>query len=146
MAMENYEEHFRDVADWRVQIVAYALNGKHVCIINNTDPQATLCRVTAPSRVGALDLALREARVRLEQTPVTTVAPRSTIDESLTLSRLEYRDDGAARTYQVSDFMGLPVTDRMRMVLSGRLAFIGSDGSNVPPDVAMRLLGKASAA
>ena len=35
--------------------------------------------------------------------------------------------------------------ERMKMILSGNLAFVGSDDSILPSDVAMRLLGAAAA-
>ena len=43
--MERYEVHERQIARWKVQIIAYLLGDKYVCIINNLDPNATICRV-----------------------------------------------------------------------------------------------------
>lgn len=145
LLMEHYEAHERQLARWKVQIIAYLLGDKYVCIVNNLDPNATICRVSADSRRNAMERAIREANASLARTAIVEVPLWTAPSAEQALVRLDFGGD-APLSYGVPEFVALPMGERMRMILSGSLAFIGADGAALPSDVAMRLLGTATAA
>lgn len=139
--VEEYHEYEREVAEWRLQIIAYRLGDKFVCIINNLDPGATICRVCAGDRVEALRSALEQANECLARTATRDVKPLQPAHHKL--ARIAYRQDDAQVELSVADFLGLPIQTRMNYILSGDLAYLAEDGSRIPAALAMKLLGES---
>jgi hypothetical protein len=136
--VDNYEEHFRQIGQWKLQIVAYTLGPKYICIVNNLDPGATVCRVSDDSRDKALRKALVQANSLLSNTVYHDVQPDAT--QELVLSRLEYRDSETEEIFSVQEFIALQNAKRMEYILSGKLIYLGPAGEILPPGDAMRLL------
>jgi hypothetical protein len=141
---EGYEEHVRDLGPWQVQIVIYRLGSKFICIVNNLDPNATVCRVSADTRLEAIRRALREASCLLAKTTLCDLAPPTDAGPP-SLTKLVYCDGPSSSSYDVGGFLAVSLEERMRMILSGKLTFIGLDDATIRPETAMVLLGKAAA-
>ena len=138
------QEYTRVVANWTLQIIAYRLGEKFVCIVNNVDPGATICRVSAPTRDRALREGLHQANVLLSQTVILD-APKA--GENYTqLSRIVFQDAGKRVDLTVAKFLELPIQTRMEHILSGNPGYFDIDDRPVPAGDAMKLLHKASTA
>lgn len=144
--LENYEEYTREIGVWQLQIIAYQLGHKYVCIINNLDPGATICRVSAPTRCEALKRALEEANARLSQVEISDILPAQEPPKEQTLSRLEYQTADRSESYSVAEFLALPVGTRMELILSGSLLYRDAGNGLIRSETAMRLLGQANTA
>jgi hypothetical protein len=144
--IEGYKEQIRDVDQWRLQVILYCFGGKHVCIVNNIDPGATICRVTGFSRAEALQRGLAEAKCRLAQTvfaPPVAKAGNAVVNTPVTLDHIDEVDRAETVQYRVTDFLELPVQTRIELILSGRLSYYSDSGEAIPPDQAVKLLGQA---
>lgn len=140
--VEEYEEHVREVGPWTLQIIAYKLDTKYVCIINNLDPGATVCRMSARTRDSALRDALQMANSYLSQTVMHDIAKK--VAKPTELHKIQLCEDGQDRVFMVGDFLVLPLQERMAYILSGNLVYYAADGSTIQSGDAMRLLKQAS--
>ncbi|MES1147147.1 MAG: hypothetical protein ABUL49_00165 [bacterium] len=139
--MEDYEAYVREVAGYKLQIITYKLGEKHVCIINNLDPGATICRMASYSREEALKKALQEANACIARSKAVEPTPQAV--NQAQLDHLEYRGRDGIEVFTVDAFLSLDNNKRMEYILSGMLLFLTENGQTIPAQVAMRQLHKA---
>jgi hypothetical protein len=135
--IDQYEEHIREVAGWKLQIAAYRLGDKYVCVVSNVDPGATICRVCAPTREEALRRGLEDAGSRLAQMEISDAGPHK--QEPKVLTTLKFK--GSA--YTVGEFIALPLQSRMEFILSGELVYLDGNGAVLQAPDAMKQLHHA---
>lgn len=88
-----------------------------------------------------MEKALAQAVLNLREHTYAVVPEES--KQGLALDKLILQDD-PPHTYRVSDFLQLPLAERMNQILSGNLAFYDPSGQAIPSGEAMRLLKQAS--
>lgn len=137
----NHEEHRSQLFTWTIDIVSYQIANKFVCIVNNTDPGATICRVCGDSRSEALAAGLKAASSLIAASIFTEKEP--TIATKTKVSRIEFNDGVTQLTYTCEDFLNTPLQNRMDQILSGNLTYFGDDDSLVHPGIAITQLSKA---
>lgn len=128
---------------YEVNVISYRLGDRYVCGIDNIDPGATICRATGGTRRVAMEKALSQAALNLREHTYLAVPEQS--NQVQALDKLVLQDD-PPHTYGVSDFLQLPLAERMNQILSGNLAFYDPFGQQIPSGEAMRLLKQASEA
>ncbi len=141
--IEEYHEKTIKIAVWTLQIITYRLDSKYVCIVNNPDPGATICRVCEATREGAQRLALERANEHLSRTVNLDVYKPDS--NAYQLARISNTQGDPPRDYTVSEFMEVPMGDRMNYILSGSLVFYGARDELIPSGAAMKLLHEACA-
>ncbi len=142
--IEEYFEKNIVFGKWTLQIVTYKLDTKYVCIINNPDPGATICRVSDSDRQGAQRKALDEANKHLAETQVQKTAPA--ISAQTVLTKISLLSETPPRNYTVPEFLEITIAERMQYILSGALAFYGQSNEVIPSGNAMKMLSQACAA
>jgi len=141
--IEDYVEFQRGIGRWKIQIVAYHLGDKHICIVNNLDPGATICRVSAGTRKEALRKGLTEANNLLARTAYLE-PPKAR--EPAKLALIEYLDGADSASFEVDTFLQLPMDYRVKCLSEGKLLFRDSHGDLMASGDAMRCLNEACAA
>ncbi|HEY3783187.1 MAG TPA: hypothetical protein VGL56_19075 [Fimbriimonadaceae bacterium] len=140
--IEEYEEYQRPLGLTTIQIISYRLGEKHVCIVNNLDPGATICRVVGFSRLDALKRGLLQANELLSVTPFTTATPPVKV---ACLSLIEYTDGGEHACYSVETFLRMPIEFRTQSLMQNKLVFRDPEGEELPSGMALKYLSQACA-
>jgi len=141
--IEEYEVKTIKILTWSLQVITYKLDTKYVCIVNNTDPGATICRMTDTTRQGVQRKALEHANSHLSSTVVLDVYVP---EKGPQLDRIMLMVDVPPVTFSINEFLAMPITDRMNHILGGNLVFYGTGDELIPAGSAMKLLSEASAA
>ncbi|MBC8065050.1 MAG: hypothetical protein H7Y17_09490 [Chlorobia bacterium] len=141
--ISEYQEKTVKMAVWSLQIITYRLSTKYVCIVNNVDPGATICRESASTREAAQRRALERANQYLSGTITLDPFVPDAIEPSL--AKIVQPKPEPSKTFTVAEFLGVPLQDRMKYILSGTLAFVSDQNQLIPAGTAMKLLSEASA-
>jgi hypothetical protein len=134
--IRSYEECMVEVGSSKLQLISYNFYNKFVCIVNNLDPGATICRVSGSTRQEAVDLGLAQAEQKVGASLNAEVKPKPLPPNGITsnscLVRIEYADEDKITKYTVDAFLDLSIQKRMELILSGCLTFISDEEEVVP--------------
>lgn len=141
--VENYEAKQGEVWGHQIRVVTYRLSDKYVCLIENLDVGAAICRASGPSKMDALQKGLSLAK----ELVAASAPPRAVIDaiapptsQAVHIDRIVMEVDGLPVAYTVEEFNQMPVADRMRNIMGGCVTFFTPEGEAVPPAEAIELL------
>ena len=141
--VKDYDRKTAIIDDHSVTITSYALGERYVCGIDNVEPGAAICRATGITREIAMAKALQQAVAHLREHRYQPV-PKA-VSSAPELAKLVLTGDPEVN-FSVSDFLSLPMSDRMGHVLSGRLKYLDPQGASLASGEAIRLLKQASEA
>jgi len=138
--LENYEEFLRQVGAGHMQVIVYSVGEMHVCIINNLDPGATICRVSGPSRLRVLRLGLAKAKALLPQA-VIEKEPEALAGGKVAF--IEYHEGPRSACYSLDSFLNLPVVARVSYLTNNKVTFLDRERCLVGPGSALEYISKA---
>ncbi len=142
--VEQYETKQGEVWGHQIRVVSYRLSDKFICLIENLDVGAAICRVSADTRMDALQLCLSKAMELVGK----TAPPRSLIDAMpgaefspvVFIDRIVMEIEGLPVAYTVVEFNELSPRERMTHIMSGNITFYAPSGETIAPGEAIELL------
>jgi hypothetical protein len=140
--IEEYESLAGKVGGHSVTVVTYRLGGRYVCIIENQEVGATVCRVCGETKTDVLSAGLSEAE-RLMQ-PVTHAPAMVRGASAAYIDRIVMQIKGEPVAFTIMEFLSLPMGDRMKLIFAGKLSFLDSKGGPIPVGHAIELLRRVT--
>jgi hypothetical protein len=148
--VENYEVHTGLVWKHEIKVVTYQLGIKWICIIESLDVGAAISRISASDRMLAMRLAFSEAKAKIApdepllcEEPVQDIRPED--QGAVEIREIVMEINGSKTSFTMSEFMSLPIQERMQKIMSGALTFVADTGDSIPSGQAIEIMREYAA-
>ncbi len=147
--VEQYEAKEGQVWGHQIRVISYKLSSKFVCLIENLDVGAAICRVSGPTKMDAIRDGLSQAMFLMTATvPRAPDASYAVVTEAQPaeehIDRILMDVDGLPVAYTVEEFNAMTTTQRMHHILNGSVSFFTASGDPITPEHAIEILRRGA--